>query len=460
MRYRLRLKDQQSLAAIAAMVLLVFAVLFGGASRAHELRLALVELASLPLLVLAFGQMSQSDGWRIHRFSLALLGGLAALPLIQILPLPPGLWTSLPNREQLVLALDLAGLPAGWSPWSLTPDKTWRSFLALLPPVSMFLGVLVVTAESRRRLVYAILAATTAAIMLGTAQLASGGEQLYPWRTTDAGAVVGFFANRNHLATLCLIALPFAAVLGARVMRRGRGSNPWALWLSLLLMGLIVVALGVIRSRTGILLLAPVLIASLLAAWTAAGRGRPHAFLWGAAGVCAAAITAVGVLALGPILDRFDRLSATEGRLENWPIVTAAAEAHLPFGSGIGSFDAVFRSVEPLAQLDPTFFNQAHNDYLETWLETGWFGLALMVGFLAWFARRAFSAWRGEVGTDRDLQRASTIAIVAVLAHSVVDYPLRTVTIATIFAVCCAILELAGRTDGDGAARRTERGRV
>ena len=56
-----------------------------------------------------------------------------------------------------------------------------------------------------------------------------------------------------------------------------------------------------------------------------------------------------------------------------------AADAYLPFGAGLGAFDTVFRSVEPLAELDPTYFNQAHNEYLETWLEAGWSGIALII---------------------------------------------------------------------------------
>ena len=35
------------------------------------------------------------------------------------------------------------------------------------------------------------------------------------------------------------------------------------------------------------------------------------------------------------------------------------------------------------------------------------------------------------------------VAVGAVLLHSAVDYPLRTETIAVVFALCCALLELA-----------------
>lgn len=442
----------------AAFGLLAFSLLFGGASRQHELRLALVELAALPLFVLALSALLKRGDARAHRFGLGLAAATAALPLLQLVPLPPAIWAPLPGRDQLVLALDVAGISAGWLPLTFTPDKTWRSFLALLPPLVMFVGLLAISTETRLRLVHFLLGATLVSILLGAAQLASASDRLYPWATTDPGNVTGLFANRNHLATLCLISIPFATVLGAAPLRRSGSHLP--LWLAVLFIALTAVALGVIRSRAGVVLFAPVLGASLLAAWVAAGRGRPRPLLLGLVGGAALAVAAVSVFAAAPVLERFDPAGAPEGRFENWPIVAAAAEAHLPLGSGLGSFDAVYRSVEPLERLDPTFFNQAHNDYLETWLEAGWIGAALIIGFLIWFGRRSWAAWRAGASTQRDLQRAATIAIGAVLLHSAVDYPLRTAALATVFALCCGLLELAARTDAELSPDRSRRRRA
>jgi O-antigen ligase len=287
--------------------------------------------------------------------------------------------------------------------------------------------------------------AAVVGVLLGAGQLASGGERLYPWETTSAGSVTGFFANRNHLATLLLACLPFAAVMGAATLRHRADDRRLALWFGALFMGLVVIGLAAIRSRAGVILFGPTAIASLLAAWIAAGRGRPGPALIGLAGGVAAAVGAVALFALPPILARFDVQSAPEGRFEGWPIVAGAAETHLPLGSGVGSFDAVFRSVEPLEQLDPTFFNHAHNEYLETWLEAGWPGAILILAFLVWYGRRLWSAWRARPSRERDLQRAASVALLVMLVHSAVDYPLRTATLACLFALCAAILEKAGR---------------
>jgi len=450
--------------ALATLALLAFSFVFGGASRDHELRLALIELSALPLLVLAVSRLARGEPGRPTPLALGLVLAACALPLVQLIPLPPAIWSHLPGRAQLVLALDLAGVAQHWNSLSLTPDRTWRSFLALLPPVAMFLGALACPREIRLKLLRLVLFGTAAALVLGTLQMLSGGDQLYPWETTDAGNFVGFFANRNHMATLCLVSLPFAVVFGSRILRTGSRHDQPAFWLASIYVLAVVVALGVIRSRTGVALLAPVLGGSVIAAWVASGRGRPRWPLIATVAGASLLVIVLAVFAIGPVLERFDSTGAREGRFENWPVIAAAADTYLPLGSGIGSFDSVFRSVEPLERLQAAFFNQAHNDYLETWLEMGWPGAALIITFLVWFVRRSWTAWKGEVSTEGDLQRAASLAIAVVLLHASVDYPLRTETLAVTFALLCAVLEsgaLAAVGGGRGSSRtRSRRVRV
>lgn len=439
-------KGQWDFVAIAAVVLLVFSFAFGGASQNHVLRLALVELASLPLLVVASGRLIQTGQWREHRFALGLLAAIVAIPLIQLIPLPPAIWTGLPGRDQMVLALELAGLQPAWAPLTVSPDRTWGSALALAPPAAFFLAVLSLPHDQRVRMVQICIAAAVAGVLLAAAQLASGGDGLYLWNWTRAGSATGFFANRNHLASSLLVTLPFAVIFGAATLRR-RDQQTRVLWFSALFVGLVVVALAAIRSRAGITLFAPVMLVSLVAAWIAAGRGRPGSGLLVLIGAMGAALTAVAVLALPPVLERFDAQGPPEVRFERWPLVAETAQTYLPLGSGIGSFDSVYRSVEPLEELDGSFFNQAHNDYLETWLEAGWLGIGAILAFLVWYFRRCWMAWRAPPSRDGDLQRAASIGIGVLLLHSVGDYPLRTVTLAVVLALCCGLLELAKGTD-------------
>ncbi|MBX9801224.1 MAG: O-antigen ligase family protein [Caulobacteraceae bacterium] len=438
-------KGQWDGVAIAATVLLAFSFALGGI-QSSTLRLTVVELASLPLFVLACRQLIQTGLWRESRLALGLLAAVVSIPLIQLVPLPPAIWTGLPGRGDMVVALELTGLQPGWAPLSLAPDQTWASALALAPPTAMILAALSLSHIQRERLVQVLIAAAVFGILLGVVQLTSGGFGFYLWNATQEGTVKGFFGNRNHLASFLLVALPFAFISGAATLRR-HDQKTSALWLGALFAGLIVVALAAIRSRAGITLFAPVMVFSLLAAWMAAGRGRPAPGLLVLVGSVGAALTAVAILALPPILARFDTENQLAGRSDHWPLVAEAAQTYLPLGSGIGSFDAVYRSVEPLAQLDSTYFNQAHNDYLETWLETGWLGVGVILAFFVWYFRRSWTAWKAPPSRATDLQRAASIGIGVVILHSVGDYPLRTVAMTVVFALCCGLLELARRAD-------------
>ena len=82
--------------------------------------------------------------------------------------------------------------------------------------------------------------------------------------------------------------------------------------------------------------------------------------------------------------------------------------------------------------------NHAHNDYLELALETGLPGILLLIAFLAWWCWQAAAVWRSP--SSNHLAKAATIASAAIMAHSIVDYPLRTSAIAALFATCLVFM--------------------
>ena len=64
--------------------------------------------------------------------------------------------------------------------------------------------------------------------------------------------------------------------------------------------------------------------------------------------------------------------------------------------------------------------------------------MLLTAAFLWWFVRRTVAVWRAPVANP--IARAATIAVAALLAHSLVDYPLRTSAMAAVFALGVALL--------------------
>ena len=90
------------------------------------------------------------------------------------------------------------------------------------------------------------------------------------------------------------------------------------------------------------------------------------------------------------------------------------------------------------------FANRAHNDFAELFLETGLIGICVITFFSIWLVRRSYAVWSRHK-TDEDpgqslLLRASTLIVVLLLAHSLVDYPLRTTALSAVFAVFCGFL--------------------
>jgi hypothetical protein len=110
----------------------------------------------------------------------------------------------------------------------------------------------------------------------------------------------------------------------------------------------------------------------------------------------------------------------------------------------LGTFVPVYQMFEKPSDVAVAQANHAHNDLLEVWLETGLVGPLLLSVFLLWFARQAILAWRGtnlRIGDfDRGLVRAASIVIALLIAHSLVDYPLRTSAMMAVAAFAIALL--------------------
>lgn len=433
--------------AVGALALLVSALLLGGATREGELVTAFVRLLSLPVLLVAAARLAANPPPGA-RWPLMILAAVVAVPAIQLIPLPPGLWSILPGRGPIAETYLAAGIALPWAPLSLTPDATWNSLLALLPPAAMFMAVLALDVPTRRAFVPWVLAVVAASIVLGILQVADGPDSgLRPYETTNASAAVGFFANRNHQASLLIAALPLAAFWTLSWLKRTEGHRMLVVLLGAGLALGIIAGVGVSTSRAGVLLLVPAGIGCLLLVLRSLGIRVSRRAV-----IIAAAVAVLGVLpALGfglvQILGELPQSMATDARVTAAPAIAVAGATYLPFGSGLGSFDPVYRMLETPEAMTNAFLNHAHNDYLEVWLETGLFGPVLIVLFFAWLGVRGARLWRAP-GVGGSLALAASLSVLLVALHSVVDYPLRTAAMATLFAFACGCLVAP-------AARRT-----
>jgi len=318
------------------------------------------------------------------------------------------------------------------------PDLTIASAVWLIPAIAVLLGIVRLGAYRPSWIAFALIVVTTLAIALGAVQRA-GNDTAYFYLITNYGVATGFFANANHMATLLIATIPFVAAL--YLVARGRSRSPQRISALLVILvgaaGVFVVGIAINGSLAGLGLSVPVLAASglmLLSLKRRIPSWAPLPLIL----ITLAGIFLIFTKPLGNNLTTAEARTSPYSRYTSFSNTYAAAKEYFPTGSGVGSFNTIYPMVEDPTTITTTYMNHAHSDLLEIALETGIVGLAVLALFLIWWLRRAFAIWRAE--EPDQFGRAAVIASAAILAHSLVDYPLRTAAISATFAACCALM--------------------
>ena len=428
--------------------LAVFALVLafaGGASRFDEDQQAVVRIAAVAVLLISFWPLDLDPLLRRPGLLLAALAAYLLL-LLQLIPLPPAVWAGLPGHGPYAAVAAQAGA-VGWRPLSLTPDLTLNALYALLSATAAGVAALYLDSRQRIWLARGVVAIAGLSAVIGLIQTAAGEGALHFYRITSDDAPVGLLANRNHQAALLACALPLiGALLGPP--RRHAGDPRPGLILALGMAAVLVLAIISTGSRMG---LALCLLGSLggVAAYKAAGRrllpARP-AFRLALASAAMLVLAAVALAAARS--GALERLAHTnrvnETRVAMLEPLLATARAFMPFGSGFGSFDSVFRRFEPDSLLSTIYMNQAHNEPMQLVIEGGLPALLLLAAFAGWWLWSAVKlARRREPSGGKALTVGWITATAILMASSLVDYPLRTPLLSAVFAVAC--VEIAAR---------------
>jgi O-antigen ligase len=420
------------LAWLIAAVLLAGGVLGGGDT---SIRLSIfVELPACFLAALAVGGLVDGNCPREAKMALILLALICVVPLFQLIPLPASTWKSLPGRELPYAISQTAGLVHLARPISLDPEQTRIAALSLIVPAAVFIASLQLDLRGRDQimLVVAVFAFTSA--LFGIFQVASGGGlDLGIYRQVHDGYPIGFFANRNHEASLLLIAMPVSAHL-IRLRHWPHRTRAMAIGAIILFFSFSVVATA---SRSGFALLA-VAWAGTLVVWTGDMRDRR---IWlSAAGLLVVLMIAVGLLDLTGAghraIHRFNDIGE-DLRPFIWHGSWQAIKAFWPVGSGAGSFVPIYKMFEDLNTVNDAWVNHAHDDYLELLLDVGIAGAIL---FVAYATLLVDALVRPLPSPQRSHRYVAVCTILILLAHSLTDYPLRTFGLLAIFAFSNALL--------------------
>lgn len=414
-------------------------------------------LQLIAILLLAWAAIARRDDppTSASRQLLGFAVAAALLVLVQLIPLPPDVWSGLPGREPVERGFTLLGYEPAWLPLSVAPYDTLEAAYALLPPFAVIAAIVALGWYKESWIAAAVLAGALASVLLGVVQVASAttASWAYLYEFTNAGAV-GFFANRNHMATLLLAAIPFAGALFAAALPQVKSRSKAFAMLSLGAGGFMLAIAGLVLndSLAALALAVPVIGLTVLLlpiGWQIRWLILPLA----AAGLIGSIIV-LGSSAVGTEPVASSVPGAGYSRTAIWNPTVEAIEKTFPAGTGLGTFPHVYALGEDPAAVGATYINHAHNDYLELVLEAGLPGLVLMVLFLLWWAWRAVGVWRSPVASQ--FAKAATIASGAILAHSIVDYPLRTSAIAALFAACVAMMAQAQARSAAPAKQRAD----
>jgi O-antigen ligase len=418
---------------VGATALLTIAYVFGGSAAEQPGPELLIEFTAIVVLAITVGTWR---GLAPPLSALLIIFAMLALPLLQLVPLPFDIWTSLPGRE---VAADVVAIV----------DPGMRMWLSLWVPVAMFLATLQTTPRERLWLAATVVALAGVSAVLGLLQVATDNPHLYLFESSHQGLPTGLFANRNHQAALMYAALPFIAALSLR--RDERRPQMAGVAIALGVAVLLIAMIFATRSRSGMALMA---VSLPLIAFGALRRQLGWKMIGG------------GILALGMLIallfnssivrSAVDRLltQSSDGRYDFWPETLYSIGVYFPAGAGLGSFIASYQATEQLAAVGTHYVNHAHNDYMEIALEAGLPGLAIVVFALAVFGWRTARLSRLLSNEDeRMIASAASIVLFCFFLHSFVDYPGRTLAHLTLLGMLAGFLFEAPRCREIGANR-------
>ena len=367
------------------------------------------------------------------------------LPVLQLVPLPPSIWQGLPGRAVEVQSLAAIKAEQAWMPLSMAPARTFASLLAMIFAVLLMLQVSRLSLRGRNWLCGTIVACGLLSLILGVLQLShTAGWDWSLYSQFSRGYLVGFQANRNAEVDFLLIALLALGVLAT--VRLADGRNHALTWFGFII-GFLAFTVGIFMtgSRTGIAILMPTLVLLLIMIWPAL-RNRRKALQWIGGSVAAGGLTTILLLQLPAVQKVIARFYVTkEARWDLWADTGYVISQVWPMGSGIGTIAPMLEAAERLDVVDQSRPVRAHNDWLEWTMEGGAPGLVLLglvIALLGLLVVKAIiEITRSGAAPGRRAQVIFACGLMLIVAlHSIVDYPLRSMSLAALFAVAAAFL--------------------
>jgi hypothetical protein len=361
--------------------------------------------------------------------------------VIYLLPIPVNVWGSIAGRELYLHVLQAmkVSIPSSFS-LSLSPDATWASILAGVPVAAMFVVGQTLPIKAIKSLLLILLVVAALQTFLSVLQLAFGSTSFFYFDLKAGGSIVGSFANRNHLADLLIMSLPVCIyvffdqstkkIANTTTSLMKPGKQITLAFLSFLGFSFIVMLITTLSRGgliSGFLTLGISLFIYILALGSKVSSKKRLTYLGLAIVFIALAMLATG---LEGIQSRLGARLATDADVRNTISLSTltAASQFWPWGSGLGSFEAVFPRFQPAINLGSSVYVEyAHNDYAQLLMELGAVGVILMAVFAILLIHQVLNfsrVYRSEKRLPKVLvmQCFCGVGLLAFLLHSWVEF--------------------------------------
>jgi O-antigen ligase len=361
---------------------------------------------------------------------------LPAYALFQLVPFPARVvqWLS-PARA--ALHLNALAVTDRFMPLAVDPATSWEHTLRLAAYITVFLIARAAVFRNRTSVwIPALPLMLVGAFEAVWSLMHHGGTDLMRME-------YGTYVNRNHLAGLLEMTLPFPVLYAVSkcLLKRGEEfsvSRAVRFCAGAGLAGFLFVALLNTLCRMALFatVLAGIAISALLVLRRAKSRTR-----WIAAG---SVVCVFGLLAFflpSTLLERVAHLSANDvsvaERLQLWRQSIQLVPRFALFGCGPGGFAT---AISPYIDSTPPFSEFAHNDYLQALIELGvvvWsFAMFCLSLIMVRLMRHVDDR---QPGSNHSLSIAAAASLLAMLVHNLADFNLYIPANAMVFAWVCGI---------------------
>ena len=394
------------------------------------------------------------------KYPILLISTFVILIFFQIIPLPSEIIRII-SPKTYNLYTDLSLNNRSFMTISLYPYATRIEILKLLSYMGIFMLTISIinTKEQTSRLIKVLIIFGFILSLFGIIQKATGTGKIYWFRElTHGGSPFGPFVNRNHFAGHIGMIIPLSI---AYVFTIHKKEKQIIYGFMALIMTLAVFYStsrgGVTTFLAGLVLFVVVMLFKRL---KNKGLWIITAFV-----ICLSGyLIYLGII--DPVMERFIKTDiSSEQRFLVWKGAWNGFIDFLTFGSGLGTFQYIF----PMYKYSGInlYYDHAHNDYFEFFLETGMSGVLIFILFL-WYLISSWKdklpswqadnpeteeadkpvSWQAKKIENRFYIRLGLLtSIVVILLHSIVDFNLHIPSNAVLFSLILGLYARGGISD-------------